>query len=173
MLRKTLALVIVALACGAAAPKPAAKPAPARSVALDVRDPQALIGVLGGLGAKAVPGRREADSVFLAVTSPTENFSAQFAGCDRNGRNCQAVLFDAQGGAGAPTLAQLNSFNQTSVLCRLYQDKSGRPHVEYSALLFPKDGRAELLMHLNAWRGCLGEFNAFLKDPNGFLAGAE
>jgi hypothetical protein len=58
------------------------------------------------------------------------------------------------------------------VLCRLYQDRAGSPHVEYSALLFARDGRAELLMHLNAWRGCIGEFVAFEKDPAGFLANA-
>jgi hypothetical protein len=116
--------------------------------------------------------RRDGDSVFLTVTSPTEIFSAQFAGCNDKGHNCQAVLFDRQGDTGQPSIAQLNAFNQTSVLCRLYQDKGGRAHVEYSALLFPKDGREELLMHLNAWRGCIGDFNAFQKDPAGFLANA-
>ena len=74
--------------------------------------------------------------------------------------------------AGQPTLAQINAFNQTSVLCRLYQDKSGKAHVEYSTLLLPKDGRTEMLLHLNAWRGCLADFEAFLKDPTGYLAGA-
>jgi hypothetical protein len=29
-----------------------------------------------------------------------------------------------------------------------------------------------MLMHLNAWRGCIGDFTAFLKDPTGFLANA-
>lgn len=178
MLRKTLALTLVAVTCMAAAPKPAQKPAahpakPAASAAIDVRDPAGLITLLAGLSAQAQIARRDGDAVFLTVTSPTEVFSAQFAGCDAQGRNCQAVLFDRQGGGGgAPTLAQLNAFNQTSVMCRLYQDKGGQPHVEYSALLFPRDGRAEMLMHVNAWRGCIGDFNGFLKDPAGFLAGA-
>lgn len=184
MLRKLLPplLVLAALACMAAAPKPSQKPAtkatrpaasaPAHAGPLDARDPASLIDLLASLSAKAEIARREGDAVFLAVTSPTEVFSTQFAGCDAHGRNCQALLFDRQGGQGAPTLAQLNAFNQTSVMCRLYQDKGGRPHVVYSSLLFPKDGRPEMLLHLNAWRGCIGDFDAFLKDPAGFLAGA-
>jgi len=184
MLRKSLPLVLVAVVCMAAAPKPAQKPAakPARPSAatsapthagpLDARDPAALIALLATLSAKAEIARRDGDAVFLTVTSPTEIFSAQFAGCDAQGRNCQALLFDRLGGQGGPTLAQLNAFNQAQMMCRLYQDKSSRPHVVYSSLLFPKDGRPEMLMHLNAWRGCIGDFSAFLKDPAGFLAGA-
>jgi hypothetical protein len=178
MSRKALALIVAAAACLGASPlsaadKPAtraAKPAAARAV--DIRDPASLVAVLSELAAEATIARRDGDAVFLAVTSATETFSAQYAGCDAQGRGCQAVLFDRQGGEGSPTLAQLNAFNQTSMMCRLYQDRSGRPHVQYSALLFPKEGRAELVMHLNAWRGCSGDFNAFLKDPAGFLAGA-
>jgi len=183
MLRKSLALALVALACMAAAPKPAQKPAarpakpaaaaPAHGAAIDARDPAGLIALLASLSAKAQVVRRDGDAVFLAVTSPTEAFSAQFAGCDAQGRNCQALLFDRQGAQGAASLGQINAFNQTSVMCRLYQDKGGRPHVQYSGLLFPRDGRGEMLVHLNAWRGCIGDFNAFLKDPAGFLAGAQ
>jgi hypothetical protein len=187
MTRKTLALaplaLVLAVACMGAAPKhapakaaaakPAAKAAaPSRGAGLEAGDPASQISLLASLSAEASVARREGDAVFLTVTSPTEVFSAQYAGCAPEGRDCQAVLFDRQGSEGAPTLAQLNAFNQTSVMCRLYQDKGGRPHVQYSALLFPGDGRTELMMHLNAWRGCIGDFNAFLKDPAGFLAGA-
>ena len=174
MLRQTLILAAAAVLCMGAAPKanPPARPAAAagRPAGLDARDPAALVSLLGGLSAKAEVARRDGDAVFVAVTSPTEVFSVQFAGCDAQGRACQALLFDRQGSEGAPTLAQLNAFNQTSVMCRLYQDRGGRAHLEYSALLFPQQGRAELLMHVNAWRGCIGDFNAFLKDPAGYLA---
>ena len=174
MLRKILILALAAgLGLGAAkAPAPAAKARRTAPAALDPRDPSSLISLLAGLSAKATVARRDGDAVYLAVTSPTEVFSAQFGGCDAQGRNCQAVLFDRQGEAGAPTLAQLNAFNQTSMMCRLYQDRNGRAHLEYSTLLFARDGRAELLTHINAWRGCIGDFNAFQKDPAGFLAGA-
>jgi hypothetical protein len=179
MLRKTLALFAAALLCMGASPKPALRaqkpaqgaPAAAGQAAFDARDPPSLIALLASLSAKAEVARREGDAVFLTVTSPTEVFSAQFAGCDAQGRNCQALLFDRQGVEGSPTLAQLNAFNQTSVMCRVYQDKAGHPHVEYSTLLLAH-GRAEMLMHLNAWRGCIGEFATFLKDPVGYLAGA-
>lgn len=190
MLRPRLLLIAAALACAAAGPKPGpktagpktpahgeAKPAPAgaapaRAAALDARDPASLTALLAQLNAKAQVSRREGDAVFLTVTSPTEVFSAQYAGCDAQGRGCQAVLFDRQGVEGQPTLAQVNAFNQTSVLCRVYQDKAGRAHLEYSTLLLANEGRSELLMHLNAWRGCIGDFVGFLKDPNGYLAGA-
>jgi hypothetical protein len=175
---RTILILAAALLCAGAAPKPkspphrapAARPA-AGAPAFDARDPESLVALLGTLAAKAQIVRRDADAVFLTVTSPTEAFSAQFAGCDAHGRGCQAVLFDRQGEAAA-TLAQLNAFNQTSVMCRAYQDKAGHAHVEYSTLLFPRDGRAEMLMHVNAWRGCLGDFAAFEKDPTGFLARA-
>ena len=181
MLRKSLLLIAAALACAAAGPKPAAHApkaaatagaAPPNGPPLDARDPASLVALLNGLSAKAEIARREADAVFLTVTSPTEVFSAQYAGCDAQGRECQALLFERQGVEGQPTLAQLNAFNQTSVMCRAYQDKGGRAHLEYSSLLFPKQGRPELLLHLNAWRGCIGDFVGFLKDPNGYLAGA-
>jgi len=177
LLAAALLATLVACAGWAEAAPRAARPASAGAAhagaaAQDVRDPATLIAALAPLGAKAAVARREGDSVFLTVSSPAESFSAQFAGCDAQGRACQAVLFDALGQAGAPTSAQLNAFNQTSVMCRLYEDKSGRPHVEYSTLLFARDGRAELTTHLGAWRGCLGDFAAFQKDPAGFLAGA-
>jgi len=183
MIRKYALVALAALIASGAAPKPApraakpaaAKPAaagPARAGAVDPRDPATLIGILSGLGAKAEIARRDGDAVFVSVTAPTEAFSAQFAGCDPQGRACQAVLFDRLGAHGAPTLAQLNAFNQTSVMCRLYQDKAGKPHVQYSALLFAREGRPEMLMHINAWRGCIGDFETFLRDPTGFLAGA-
>jgi len=45
-------------------------------------------------------------------------------------------------------------------------------HVSYSALLFRGDTRQEMTTHVDAWRGCLGDFAAFLKDPPGYLAAA-
>ena len=185
MLRKALALALsvaallgMALPPCMAAPKPAARPAARPAAAAthaagpDARDPASLIALLAELSAKAQVARRDGDAVFLTVTSPTEIFSAQFAGCDPQGRSCQALLFDRQGAEGAPSLVQLNAFNQTSVMCRIYLDKSAKPHVEYSALMFPTTGRAEVLMHINAWRGCISDLNDFLKDPVGFLSQA-
>jgi hypothetical protein len=178
MLRQSL-LIAAALACAAAGPKPAPReprpsgaPPAARPAVFDARDPATLIALLASLDAKATIVRTDGDSVFLAVTSSTEVFSVQFAGCDEHGRACQAMLFDRVGTEGQPTLAQINAFNQTSVMCRAYQEKAGRPHLLYSALLFPPDSRAEMLMHINAWRGCISDFVSFLKDPPGFLAGA-
>lgn len=183
-LRKTLLLLTAGWLClGAApakAPKTARAPAPSASGAapkaaqapVNGQDPAGLIAVLDSLQAKAEVAHREGDSVFLTVTSPAEIFSVQFAACDQQGRACQAMLFDRLGQAAVPTQAQVNSFNQTSVMCRVYLDRTGKPHVEYSALLFPSTGRTELLMHINAWRGCIGDFSEFLKDPNGFLAQA-
>ena len=42
---------------------------------------------------------------------------------------------------GAPTLGQVNGFNQTSVFCRIYQDKAGKPHAIYAAMLVKSDTR--------------------------------
>jgi len=182
MFRKTLSLAAAALLCmGAApakpAPKPAAKaaapkPAAPKTTAYEAGDPNAFVSLLASVDAKAQIARREEDAVFLTVTSPTAVFSAQFAGCGPQGKGCQAVLFDHVGAEGAPTLAQVNGFNQTSVMCRVYQDRAGKAHVEYSALLFPRTSREEMLMHLNAWRGCIADFTDFAKDPTGFLANA-
>ncbi|WP_133254201.1 YbjN domain-containing protein [Phenylobacterium deserti] len=186
MLRKTLLLAAAALLCMGAAPakpapkapakpaaaKAAAKPAPARTSGYDAGDPNAFISLLASVDAKAQIARTDGDAVFMTVTSPTEVFSAQFAGCNPQGKACQAVLFDRLGAEGSPTMAQINGFNQTSVMCRVYQDRSGKAHVEYSALVFPRTNRDEMLMHLNAWRGCIADFADFAKDPTGFLANA-
>jgi len=183
MTRKLL-LLPAALLCLAAAPAPAPKTAPAKPAAksapakaapagpYDAQNPQNLMEILGSAGAKVQTSRREADSVFVTVISTAANFSLQFAGCSAQGRACQAALFDSILDGGAPTLAQVNGFNQTSVFCRLYQDKTGRPHATYAALLVKSDTRETAMLHLAAWQGCLGESRDFLRDPIAYLANA-
>lgn len=177
-MNRHLLLLPAALLCVGAAPPqkaapakaPAAKAAPA--LPYDAQNPQGLMGVLGSAGAKVQTSRREEDAVFVAVTSTAANFSLQFAGCSPQGRACRAALFDSVMDGGAPTLAQINGFNQTSVFCRLYQDKGGRPHATYAALLVKSDTRDTALTHLAAWQGCLGEARDFLRDPVAYLANA-
>ena len=132
----------------------------------------ALAALLAAAGAKGEIAHREADSVFLTVSSATVSFTAQFAGCDAQGRKCAAVLFDNQNPGPSPTLAQINAFNQTSATCRAYQDKAGKAHVLYSTLLLANDSSDRITQHLAAWRGCLAEFGAFVKDPTAYLAEA-
>jgi hypothetical protein len=190
MILPRLALLAAALACVAAAapakspPKAAVKPAAAKPaapkpaapkaapVAFDAQDPQSLIALLTDAGAKAQTGRKDADSVFVSVTSTAANFSIQFAGCDRSGRNCQAALYDDLLAAKAPTLVQVNGFNQTSVTCRIYLDQANKPHVVYSALLLKSDARKSAETHLAAWQGCIVEGRNFVTDPAGYLANA-
>lgn len=173
---RRLILLLAALACLAAAPAPRSappKPPPAKAATpFDAQNPQGLVGLLTDAGAKAQTSRREEDSVFVAVTSTAANFSLQFAGCGPQGRGCQAALFDSLLDGGAPTLAQINGFNQTSVFCRIYQDKAGRPHAIYAALLVKSDTRETALTHLAAWQGCLGEARDFQRDPVAYLANA-
>ncbi|MGA0608175.1 hypothetical protein ACO2Q0_19460 [Phenylobacterium sp. VNQ135] len=163
----------------AAAKAAPAKTAPARSTpkaapagAYDATNPQTLSDLLTGAGAKVAAPRREGDSVFVGVTSTAANFSVQFAGCNANGRACQAVLFDALADVGAPTLTQINGFNQSSVVCRIYQDKQAKPHATYAALLLKSDTPESGRTHLAAWQGCLAEAAAFVRDPNAYLATA-
>jgi hypothetical protein len=161
MLRKTLILAAV-LMTAAQAPKPAA---------FDARDPGSHVALLASLEATAEVASKQDDSVLLKVTSPVGGFTLQFAGCNAAGKACQAAQFDAAGTA-APTLAQINGFNQSSLTCRIVQDRAGKPHVLYSALLLRTDTRDAALNHVAAWRGCLGDFGAFLNDPPGYLAAA-
>ncbi len=170
----TLLLAILALAAPAQA-QPAAKAPPAKAAtapagAHDATNPQSLTQLLTEAGATVAATRREEDGVFLSITSPAANFSVQFAGCNANGRACQAVLFDSLAAAGRPTLSQINDFNQTSVACRMYQDRQARPHVTYAALLLPSDTRESGRTHLAAWQGCLAEAATFARDPNAYLA---
>jgi hypothetical protein len=180
-----LLLVPAALACLAAAPAPKApaakapaakaapaKPAPKPAAPYDAQNPQDLMAILGEAGAKVQTGRKEADSVFVTVTSTAANFSLQFAGCNPQGRACQAALFDSLLDGGSPTLAQINGFNQTSVFCRIYQDKAGKAHAIYAAMLVKSDTRDSAVTHLAAWQGCLGEARGFLRDPVAYLAEA-
>ena len=188
MSAKTLMLVAAAvLAMGAAPRKPApAKPAPAKPAAaapaaarpepagdFDARNPQSQISLLGAAGGKAQVAHQEDDAVLVIVTSTAADFSMQFAGCDAHGRACKAVLFDnLASDRPGPTFNQLNAFNQTSALCRGFEDKTGKPHVLYSTLLFEGDSRLRMAEQFRAWTGCIGEFRNFLKDPNAYLASA-
>ncbi|MEO8115879.1 MAG: hypothetical protein ABI655_15930 [Phenylobacterium sp.] len=174
MLRQALILATALLTIAAAPAKPRPKPAAAKpaAAAFDARDPASLISVLASAGAKGQVARNDADQVFVTVTSVAANFSVQFVECDAQGRACKAALFDNLSDQGAPTYAQLNGFTQTSVMCRAYEDRSGKPHVVYSTLLFADGARQHLLTQLAAWQGCIGEFQRFVKDPAGYLASA-
>lgn len=185
MLRIALSLPAALLCLAAApapktapakAPPPKAAPASARPAPppapFDAQNPQGLMGILDAAGAKVQTSRREGDAVFVAITSPVANFSMQFAGCSPQGRGCRAVLLDGVMERSPATVAQINAFNQTSVMCRIYQDKTALPHVVYSAILFRSMTRDDAATHLQAWQGCLGDARDFLKDPVGYLANA-
>jgi hypothetical protein len=185
-MRRLVLIAAALLAMGAApaakspAKKPAAKPAAAKPAApkpaaepgFDARDPQTLIAVLTAAGAKASAGPKVEDAVLLSVTSAAANFSVQFVGCNAQGRACQAALYDSGPAPYGPSLAQINGFNQSSAMCRAYQDKAGKPHVVYSTLMFPNMTRDQVMTQLAAWQGCLGSFAAFGKDPVAYLAEA-
>lgn len=189
MTLRALLILPAALACLAAAPAqkapatkapaakaPPAKAPPAKAAPLtgpfDATNPQALMDLLGQAGAKVQTNRREADAVFVAVSSPAASFSMQFAGCNPQGRACRAVLLDGALERGPATSAQVNAFNQTSVMCRLYQDNAGAPHILYSAILFKTMSRDDASTHLFAWQGCLADGRDFMRDPVAYLANA-
>jgi hypothetical protein len=190
MTLRALLILPAALACLAAAPAPTKAPAaktpaakapatkaPAPKAApaagpFDATNPQSLMDILGGAGAKVQTSRKDGDAVFVAVTSTAASFSMQFAGCSPQGRACRAVLLDGPMERGPATSAQINAFNQTSVMCRVYQDRAGAPHVVYSAILFRSMTRDDAATHLAAWQGCLSDGRDFLKDPVGYLANA-
>ena len=189
MTRNLFLILPAALLCLAAAPAqkaPAPKAAPTKAAPakapaskastpagpFDATNPQALMDILGGAGAKVQTSRREEDAVFVAVSSPAATFSMQFAGCSPQGRACRAVLLDGALEKRAVTIGQINAFNQTSVMCRLYQDKAGAPHVLYSAILFRSMSRDDAATHMLAWQGCLSDGRDFLRDPVAYLANA-
>lgn len=128
------------------------------------------MGVLDAAGAKAQTTRREDDAVLVAVDSAVAAFSMQFVGCEA-GRACRAVLLDSPL-EGAPTLAQINAFNQSSATCRIVQLRVGGVHVVYSTLLFASTTRTDAATHLAAWQGCLANARDFARDPVRFLAEA-
>ncbi len=165
----------VAAAVKAAPAKPLpARPAPTRAAVpatdFDARNPQGLMELVGAAGAKVQTRSREDDTVFVAVTSTAASFSMQFAGCSPQGRGCRAVLFDAALDRAAVGASQINGFNQTSVMCRVYQDRAGMQHVLYSTILLKSSSRDDLATHLQAWQGCLADAHDFLKDPVAYLA---
>ena len=165
-----------------AAPSPAAapaasKPAPIKPAAapiadFDARNPSSVMAILNLGGAKATLVSKDTDAVLLNVTSVAANFTVFFASCDAQGRACKALQFDYSDDKPGPTFAQLNAFNQTSAMCRAYEDRASKPHVVYSTLLFADDPFEHFRTETLAWTGCIGEFRNFLKDPNGYLASA-
>ena len=161
----------------APAPAPDAKPAPAKPLAspiadFDARNPASVAAILNLGGAKASVAAKDADAVLLNVTSVAANFTVLFASCDAQGRACKALQFDYGDDRPGPTFPQVNAFNQTSAMCRAYEDKTGKAHVVYSTLLFADDPYEHFRTQVLAWTGCIGEFRNFLKDPNGYLASA-
>jgi hypothetical protein len=160
-----------------------AKPAAARTSAkspaktgaegpFDARDPASLIALLGSMDAKATVASREDGGVKLEVATPNFSFGAQYVDCSAAGTGCRGLAFSTSSAEQHATLVQLNAFNQTSITCRVFQDKAGQPHVVYSTILSPSDTREEMRNHLGVWQGCLASFGAFLTDPNGYLAAA-
>lgn len=194
MFAKTLMLAALAvLTMGAAAkPKaPPAKPAPAASAKatpakppppkpgptapianFDAQDPMSVIALMNTSGGKASLVGKQEDTVQVSVTSVAANFGIIFAGCDAQGRRCKALQFDYADDKAGPSFAQVNAFNQTSALCRSYEDKGGHAHVLFSMLLFEGDLYGRFRDHVAAWTGCIGDFRTFLKDPNAYLAAA-
>ncbi len=168
MIRHAQALAYALLLAGAAQAQPPGK----ALEPFNVQEPRDLIVLLDALGAKATIAERAADTVLLRVETSAYGFSALFAGCDVRGRACRAVAFSTQSEQRAPTLAQLNAFTQTSLTCRVWQDKAGKAHVMYAALISAADSRSEMETHLGAWQGCLAEFGDFLKNPAAYLASA-
>jgi hypothetical protein len=147
--------------------KPAAPTGP-----FDARDPASLIALVASMDAKASVSERSETDVKLTVTTPYYSFGAQYVDCAPSGRGCQGVAFSTSSDKQRVTLAQINSFNQTSISCRAFMDKAGAPHIVYATLVFPSDTRDDMRLHLGAWQGCLASFGAFLQDPNGYLAAA-
>ncbi len=164
---KTLLILPAALACLAAAPANVVPGAP-----FDAQNPQAIMDLLAAAGAKVQTKGRQDDAVYVTVTSTAANFSMQFAGCTPQGRACRAVLLDSLLDRTAVTGAQINGFNQTSVMCRIYQDRASQTHILYSALLSRTMNRDDAMGHLGAWQGCLADGHDFLKDPVAYLANA-
>ncbi|HEY8574196.1 hypothetical protein [Phenylobacterium sp.] len=186
MLRQAAALLVLALLTAAAAPAakaptpkaaaakaapPAKAPAPKPAAAFEPGDPSSLVGLLNAAGARAQLGQRAQDTVQVAATSPAANFSVLFVGCSAQGRDCQAAVYDSPL-PGSANLQQINGFNQSSAMCRGYQDRAGRPHVVYSVLTFASTTREQTLAQLGGWQGCLADFARFLKDPTSYLAEA-
>lgn len=173
-MRHLLLVAAAALCLGAAPAKPPpakAAPAPTPVAPTDPQNPQTLVALLATLGAKATVTERGEDTVQFKVETPHYGFAGHYVDCDRQGRKCKAVALTTQAEKAA-TLAELNGFNQTSLTCRTWQDKAGKPHLMYAALLSPTDTEAVLRNHLGAWQGCLAEFGDFLKDPKAYLASA-
>jgi hypothetical protein len=168
-----LPAVLMLMAFAPAKAPPAARPAAAPAEVYDPLDPASLITVLAGMDAKAQVAGKTADGVVLKVATPTSfTFGVQFSGCDAQARKCKAMAFTTASSSFKPTLAQFNGYNQTSLTCRVWQDKGGGANVMYSTLLSPRDTAAEARTHIAAWQGCLASFGEFLKDPSAYLASA-
>ena len=127
------------------------------------------MGILDRRRRQGAGRRREGDAVFVTVTSAAANFSMQFAGCSAQGRACRAVLLDAPWRA-ARHRGPGQRFNQTSVMCRVYQDKAGSRTWSIRDPVPQHDARRRDT-HLQAWQGCRPR-PGFPEDPVGYLANA-
>ena len=169
---KAAATAAAAPPAPAKAPPAKAPPIPSPVANFDARNPSSVMAIFNLAGGKATLVDKDTDAVLLNVTSVAANFTIFFASCDAQGRACKALQFDYPDDKPGPTFAQVNAFNQTSALCRAYEDKTGRAHVVLSTLLFADDPYEHFRGQTQAWFGCIDDFRHFLRDPNGYLASA-
>ena len=163
----------------AAAAKPAAaKPAdaaPAGGAAIpgfDARDPDSIIALLKQSNAEGKVVKAENGQVILSVTTPVGGFGALMLGCDPKGKACHALAFSATAGQTAPTLAQINVFNRAQLMCRSALTSDSKVSIAYATLVSQHMSQEDARQSVGVWSGCLANFAAFIKDPEGLMAKA-
>src|SRR5690606_25828788 len=149
-----------------AAAAPIAAPAQTAQKKFDARDPASLIDFLAATDAKAEVVRKNEDEVHLSVSTSGLAFGAQFAGCEANGKVCKALAFTAASEKRGATLAQVNGFNQTSLRCRVYQEKAGKMNGGFATLAGARVTREDLRMHMCDWQTRLGASGQYMLDPS-------
>lgn len=152
--------------------RPSAQATAAPTRAFDASDPAGLVALLTAGGFKAQVEKKEADTFLVTAASQAANFSAQLLQCEATtGKGCKVALFDSLA-EGAPSMVQINGYNQASAVCRGYMDHAGKAHVTMALLLFPDETRAHEMTAITAWAGCVTDFDNFAKNPVAYLAAA-
>ena len=158
----------------AAATKPADPTTPGGPAipGFDARDPDSIIALLKQSNAESKVVKTESGQVVLSVTTPVGGFGVLMLGCDAKGKACRALAFSATAGEKPPTLAQVNIFNRVQLMCRSALTSDNKVSIAYATLVTQHMSQEDARQSVGVWSGCLANFGAFIKDPEGMMAKA-
>lgn len=138
-----------------------AGPAPGQMI--DATDPDAIAGVLQGLGYRASVEVATNGNPRIRSASNGLNFTIWFYACT-DGRACRSIQFmTSQDLPSGMTATRANEWNSTKRFTELFLDKNGDPFLVLDVLLAGGVSVENFKAVVRIWDSLVGEFKTFAK----------